>query len=182
LQYLADPSEAANWLASEKILIHPTEGVWGLGCLYNSKKGMQRLSALKLRSSSKNYIILSPNIEWVTKLSVDLNEDDLNQYWPGHTTLLLRPSKLCPIELISDMERIAIRVSAHKPIQMLLNILQKPILSTSANISGKEQINDIEAIQEIFDFDDVALYTEQLGNKMKPSKIIDYVTGKVIRA
>ena len=60
--------------------------------------------------------------------------------------------------------------------------MQKPILSTSANISGKEQTNNIESIQKIFDFDDVALYKERLGNEKKPSKIIDYVTGKVIRA
>ena len=182
MQHLADPNEAADWLSSEKILIHPTEGVWGLGCLYNSKKAMQRLSKLKSRSSSKNYIILCPNIDWVFKLSADLNKDDLDQYWPGHTTLLLRPSKLCPPELISDIDRVAIRVSAHNPIKKLLNILQKPILSTSANISGKEQTNNIESIEEIFDFDDVALYKERLGNEKKPSKIIDYVTGKVIRA
>ena len=43
----SDPKEAASWLKSGKILIHPTEGVWGLGCDAFNLKACQKINSLK---------------------------------------------------------------------------------------------------------------------------------------
>ena len=63
----------------------------------------------------------------------------------------------------------------------MLNIIQKPIVSTSANISGEEHMDDMEFNKKLFNFDDVALYNTPLGGEEKPSKIIDFLSREVIR-
>jgi len=184
LDSFTNPNDAAQWVLSGKILLHPTEGVWGLGCLHDSEISTTRISELKQRSEAKNYILLMPNLAWVQKLGNNLDPSDLEElktYWPGHCTILFEPSKECPRHLISDIERVAMRVSAHKPIKDLLNILQKPIVSTSANISGEPHRNDIDFNKKLFNFHDVALYEKPLGEEEKPSKIIDFISREIVR-
>jgi tRNA A37 threonylcarbamoyladenosine synthetase subunit TsaC/SUA5/YrdC len=53
LESFTNPKDAAQWVLSDKILLHPTEGVWGLGCLYDSKNAINRISELKQRSEAK---------------------------------------------------------------------------------------------------------------------------------
>ena len=86
-----------------------------------------------------------------------------------------------PRHLIPEIDKVAMRVSAHKPIKDLLNVIQKPIVSTSANISGKAHMDDINFNKKLFNFDDVALYNKPLGGEEKPSKIIDFLSREVIR-
>ncbi|MEK9649638.1 MAG: Sua5/YciO/YrdC/YwlC family protein [Gammaproteobacteria bacterium] len=184
MQSFINPQDAAQWVLSGKILLHPTEGVWGLGCLFDSKIAADRITEIKLRSDSKNYILLMPNLAWVEKLGKNIkpsNLEEFKQYWPGHTTFLFEPSKECPGHLVSSINRVAMRVSAHKPILDLLDIIQKPILSTSANISGKQPNIDIHSIKKLFNYTDVAQYEKPLGNQNKPSRIIDFLSKEVIR-
>ena len=184
MESFTNPKDAAQWVLSGKILLHPTEGVWGLGCLFDSKNAINRISELKQRSEAKNYILLMPNLAWVQKLGSNLEAIDLEElktFWPGHYTILFKPSNECPRHLISLRDRVAMRVSAHKPIKDLLNVIQKPIVSTSANISGKAHMDDIDFNKKLFNFDDVALYNKPLGGEEKPSKIIDFLSREVIR-
>ena len=184
MESFTNPKDAAQWVLSDKILLHPTEGVWGLGCLYDSKNAIKRISELKQRSEAKNYILLMPNLAWVQKLGSNLEAIDLEElktFWPGHCTILFKPSNECPRHLISLRDRVAMRVSAHKPIKDLLNVIQKPIVSTSANISGEAHMDDINLNKKLFNFDDVALYNKPHGGEEKPSKIIDFLSREVIR-
>ena len=184
MESFSNPKDAAEWVISGKILLHPTEGVWGLGCLYDSKKAINRISELKQRSEAKNYILLMPNLAWVQKLGSNLGPidlEDLKTFWPGHCTILFEPSIECPRHLISALDRVAMRVSAHKPIKDLLNVIQKPIVSTSANISGEVHMDDMDFNKKLFNFDDVAIYNKPLGGEDKPSKIIDFLSREIVR-
>ena len=184
MESFTNPKDAAQWVLSGKILLHPTEGVWGLGCLFDSKNAINRISELKQRSEAKNYILLMPSLAWVQKLGSNLEAIDLEElktFWPGHYTILFKPSNECPRHLISLRDRVAMRVSAHKPIKDLLNIIQKPIVSTSANISGEPHRNDIDFNKKLFNLHDVALYEKPLGEEEKPSKIIDFISRETVR-
>ena len=83
--------ESASWLADGKILIHPTEGVWGIGCDAKNKKAIDRVFSLKNRDSSKKFILLSPSIKSVKEFCL-INDNDmkiLQKEWPGPTTFIL---------------------------------------------------------------------------------------------
>ena len=104
----------------------------------------------------------------------------LETKWPGPTTFLLDRGSDKYKEL-SYLDRHAVRVSAHKPITKLLDLFGSEIVSTSANISGENEINNKDDIVSFFSYEDVAIFDDSLGNLKKPTKIFDLKLKKYIR-
>ena len=93
MNYL-NAEDSAKWLAENKILLHPTEGVWGIGCNAKNNRAVDRVFDLKKRDKSKKFILLSPSIESV-KTFCSVSQEDaiiLNGKWPGPTTFILERS------------------------------------------------------------------------------------------
>ena len=86
-----------------------------------------------------------------------------------------------PGHLQNSTGKLAIRVSTHYHLKTLFEAFNNPIISTSANISGSDTINNIEEFKADFDFNDVAIYNKPLGNLSKPTPIIDLETKEVVR-
>tara|TARA_B100000674_G_scaffold430051_1_gene386413 strand:+ start:513 stop:794 length:282 start_codon:yes stop_codon:yes gene_type:complete len=82
---------------------------------------------------------------------------------------------------LSYLERHAVRVSAHLPIINLLGLFRSEIVSTSANLSGSKEIKNKDDIATFFNYDDVAIFDEKLGNLSKPTKIFDLKLSSYIR-
>ena len=179
-----DVSESIDWLNDGKILVHPTEGVWGLGCNALDQKAFKKIYLLKKRDSQKSFILLASSYEAIKKYIIKLTEDDksfLRKSWPGPVTLLIKFNNDLPSHLKNHTGKIAIRVSNHLPLKSLFKGFEGLMVSTSANISGEEIINDPIEIINAFDDIDVAYYNESLGTNKKPSTIIDLASRKIIR-
>ena len=172
MNYL-NAEDSANWLAENKILLHPTEGVWGIGCNANNNTAVERVFDLKKRDKSKKFILLSPSIDSVKEFCLVPKEDMtiLEKKWPGPTTFLLDRGSNRYKEL-SYLDRHAVRVSAHKPIINLLDLFGSEIVSTSANISGENAINNKDDIVSFFNYEDVAIFDDNLGNLKKSTKML----------
>ena len=181
MNYL-NAEDSAKWLAENKILLHPTEGVWGIGCNAKSSKAIDRIFDLKKRDKTKKFILLSPSIDSVKEFCLVLKEDVkiLENKWPGPTTFLLERSS-DKYKYLSYLGRHAVRVSAHKPLIKLLDFFGSEIVSTSANISGENEIKNKDDIVNFFNYEDVALFDNSLGNLKKPTKIFDLKLKKYIR-
>ena len=104
----------------------------------------------------------------------------LEKKWPGPTTFLLERGSDKYKEL-SYLNRHAVRVSAHKPIVDLLGLFGSEIVSTSANISGGNEIKNKDDIVSFFNYEDVAIFDGNLGNLKKPTRIFDLKLKKNIR-
>jgi len=179
-----DVSESIDWLNDGKILVHPTEGVWGLGCNALDQKAFKKIYLLKKRDSQKSFILLASSYEAIKKYIIKLTEDDksfLRKSWPGPVTLLIKFNNDLPSHLKNHTGKIAIRVSNHLPLKSLFKGFEGLMVSTSANVSGEEIINDPIEIINAFDDIDVAYYNESLGTNKKPSTIIDLASRKIIR-
>tara|TARA_B100001027_G_scaffold94896_1_gene65143 strand:- start:952 stop:1500 length:549 start_codon:yes stop_codon:yes gene_type:complete len=180
--YYLNAEDSANWLAENKILLHPTEGVWGIGCNAKNNKAVERVFDLKKRDKSKKFILLSPSIDSVKEFCLVPKEDTktLEKKWPGPTTFLLERGSN-KYKRLSYLDRHAVRVSAHKPIVNLLDLFGSEIVSTSANMSGENEINNKDDIVSFFNYKDVAIFDDNLGNLKKPTKIFDLRLKKYIR-
>ena len=180
--YHLNAEDSANWLAENKILLHPTEGVWGIGCNAKNNTAIERVFDLKKRDRSKKFILLSPSLDSVKEFCLVSKEDIkiLEKKWPGPTTFLLERGSNKYKEL-SYLNRHAVRVSAHKPIVDLLGLFGSEIVSTSANISGGNEIKNKDAIVSFFNYEDVAIFDGNLGNLKKPTRIFDLKLKKNIR-
>ena len=180
--YYLNAEDSAKWLAENKILLHPTEGVWGIGCNAKNSIAVDRVFDLKKRDKSKKFILLSPSIDSVKKFCLIQKQDIkfLEKKWPGPTTFLLDRGSNKYKEL-SYLDRHAVRVSAHKPLIDLLNLFGSEIVSTSANISGENEIKNKDDIVNFFNYEDVAIFDDNLGTLKKPTKIFDLKLRKYIR-
>tara|TARA_B100001027_G_scaffold89424_1_gene61290 strand:- start:43 stop:603 length:561 start_codon:yes stop_codon:yes gene_type:complete len=178
-------NKSVEWLKSGKILAHPTESIWGLGCDAFNEKAVNFIFKIKKRDKNKNFILLVNSLESFKKYLKEIKNEDrvfLNKYWPGPHTFLINYNDNLPTHLHNESGKIAIRVSNHLPIQQLLNSFSGFIVSTSANISGKENINDPHEIMNSFEYKEMAYYDEMLGSNKSPSTIIDLESRSIIRA
>jgi len=179
-----EPEEAVKWLECGKILLHPTEGIWGIGCDAFNLNAVQKINHLKQRESSKNFIILAPTISHALqyfKPLIHSQIDFIDDVWPGHTTVIYESNNLLPTHLKSIDNSIAMRVSNHKPIKNLLSKFNSLMVSTSANISNVPTSTNLDEVLAIFQDHDVALYNFDNGSAIKPSSIIDLKTMDYIR-
>jgi len=102
LKEFSCPVEASNWLKEGKILIHPTEGVWGLGCDAFNINACKKISLLKQRPGNKNFILLAPSISFALDHSAEIKAlqiEFLKSVWPGHVTVILQANNLIPSTL-----------------------------------------------------------------------------------
>ena len=179
-----DVFSSADWLAEGKILLHPTEGVWGIGRDALNESSFLRVYELKKRPRNKSFILLIKSYEAVQKYIKNSDKIDLNfinTVWPGPTTLLVDYNDKTPDHLRNDSGKIALRVSNHYPIIQLFKSFNGIMVSTSANISGEKNIDNTGELIKIFNQKDVGLYNDKLGNNIKPSRIIDLNSGTIIR-
>ena len=122
------------------------------------------------------------SIDSVKEFCLVLKEDIkiLENKWPGPTTFLLERSS-DKYKDLSYLGKHAVRVSAHKPLIELLDFFGSEIVSTSANISGENEIKNKDDIVNFFNYEDVAIFDNSLGNLKKPTKIFDLKLKKYIR-
>jgi len=176
--------QSIEWILDGKILAHPTEAIWGLGCNALNESSYKNLFKLKNRDENKNFILLANSLKLVKEFIVPLAKQDetlLNNTWPGPVTFLIKYKDSIPIHLKNSTGKLAFRVSNHYPIKTLLKGFNGLMVSTSANISGEEVINEPSLIIKNFANDNLAYYDEILGDEAKPSTIIDLHSKEIIR-
>ena len=180
-----DKNSSIEWLESGKILIHPTESIWGFGCDAFNESAVNKIFEIKKRNKKKNFILLCNSIESIEKELCVLSNTDkkfLSKYWPGPYTFLIKYNNNIPTHLKNETRKIAVRVSNHLPLKTLFKAFSGFMVSTSVNISGEQSINDINEIINYFEYDELAYYDESLGGNDKPSQIIDLESKAIIRA
>jgi len=128
---------AAAHLDAGGLLAYPTETVYGFGCTLRPE-ALTRLSALKLGREGKAFLLLIRDVEDVSGLHWNDPAVALaNEFWPGPLTLALRTEEgRFPPEVLGPGGLVALRVSPHPGLQVLMNLLREPLTSTSANLPG----------------------------------------------
>jgi L-threonylcarbamoyladenylate synthase len=179
IQSIAD---AWTLLKEGKIIAYPTEAVYGLGCDPFNERAVETLTALKQRQVEKGLIVLIANWQQLDLLALPLPESCLQPVrnsWPGPVTWIFPKSEHVPLITSGHHETIAVRMSAH-PIAREL-CAHQPVVSTSANLSGKDPACTIEELMQQFPQGIDGVLSGELGGAASPSKIYDVRTGKRLR-
>jgi len=157
------------------IILYPTDTVWGIGCDATNAEAVKKIYALKQREESKSMIVLMngekmmynvfkeiPEVAWQI---LDLSEKP--------TTLILDNPKNIAQNIIADDNTLGVRLVKEPFCYKLMERLKKPLVSTSANISGMPTPKSFKEISpEILNGVDyvVNLHHEKICDK--PSTII----------
>ena len=127
-------------LKSEGVLIYPTDTIWGIGCDATSKDAVNKIYEIKKRHESKSLVILVSDWdmlnEYVPEIS-DAIRSFLNLTDRPTTVVYSNPKGLASNVVAVD-NSVAIRIVDNKFCQSLLAEFGKPIVSTSANLSGTQ--------------------------------------------
>jgi len=121
------------------IILYPTDTIWGIGCDASNTEAIQKIFALKHRAAEKSMIIL---LDTENKLESYVREVpavayDLIEFAENPLTLVMPGAKNISPALIAEDGSVGVRVSKHPFCQQLIQRLRKPLVSTSANISGE---------------------------------------------
>lgn len=156
-------------------ILYPTDTIWGIGCDATNELAVKRVFEIKKRPSSKAMVILVaevPQLEFYARVP-DVARD-LVEYAETPLTIVYPHAKGVAPALIAEDGTIAIRVVKDEFCKMLINSLRKPLVSTSANISGEPAPAFFDEIsEEIKSKVDYIVPLRQLEHKKNvPSRII----------
>jgi len=158
------------------IILYPTDTIWGIGCDATNTEAIKKIYRLKQRDEAKSMIIL---LDTENKLESYVREVpaiayDLIEYAENPLTLVLPGAKNISPALLSEDRSVGIRIAKHDFCQNLIQRLRKPLVSTSANISGKPSPQNFGQVdQEIIDGVDYVVDLEQYSTEQKkPSTIM----------
>ena len=150
-------------LKKGELILYPTDTIWGIGCDASNAEAVKKIYQLKKREDSKALICLVSNqamleryVEEVPEVAYDIMDLAIKP-----TTIVFDKPKGLAKNLIAADNTIAIRVASDKFCQYLINKFGKPIVSTSANISGnstpkkfntiaKEIIQGVDYVVDLF--------------------------------
>jgi L-threonylcarbamoyladenylate synthase len=175
-------ARAADVLLRGGVIVYPTEGVYGLGCLPDDLDAVQRVLAMKRRDAGKGLILIAASNEqlegWVSlPPGKSLPEPD-----PKHpVTWIVAPGPLVDPLLRGQHTGIAVRLTSNPIARSLCDAVDSPVVSTSANISGQPTARNRFVLRRQFARRVDYVVPGDCGPSSGPSEIRDFSTGKVIR-
>lgn len=137
---MTDTKEIIEVLNKSGVLLYPSDTLWGLGCDATNADAIDKIYKIKKRDHNKSMIILIDNINMVYSYTENPPDValDMMEMSAEPLTIVFEKAKNLPLNLIAKDNSIAIRLVNDDFCKNLIRRLHKPIVSTSANFSGKE--------------------------------------------
>ena len=181
-------ARAAEVLRAGGLILYPTDTVWGLGCDATNPDAVARIYRLKQSENKKSMLVLCASADMVVRY-VDRAPGiafEVMELATAPLTLILPGAVGVAENLIPEEGTLGVRVPDHEFCRQLLRALGRPIVSTSANISGAETPVGLQKVaREIVDGVDFVVNPRFEGKPTrKASSIIAFGEGgevKIIR-
>lgn len=139
IPYITDIPTIARTLRKQNIGLIPSDTLWGISGIACSNVA-QRIQLIKNRQTPKPLILLIHTLaqlaEWIHPLT-DMQQQLCNANWPGPVTLLLPASENAPYAITCGLPTLGVRMPADPPLRELLIQVDRPLISTSANLAGQ---------------------------------------------
>ena len=163
------------------LILYPTDTVWGIGCDATNEKAVEKVYKLKRRPDEKAMIVLVADERDVLQYaaSPDLAVFDYLQEAKKPTTVIYEDAIGLADNLVGKDGSIAIRICNEKFCKHLIKRFRRPIVSTSANISGEPAAKIFSDINEQIKFgvDYVVTYRQDDKTIATPSSVIKWNNG-----
>lgn len=167
--------DAAEGLKAGKTLLYPTDTVWGIGCDPENEEAVKQLEKIKNRPDEKSFILLVDSVAMLERYVTNFPEVcyDLIDFAERPLTIIYDQPINLPKSILAADGSIAIRVTEDLNCKKLIQRLRKPLVSTSANLSGQPTPGSFPEISEEIKSAVDMILNERLEDKMRvPSSII----------
>ena len=179
-----DISKCLEVLKAGGSILYPTDTVWGIGCDATNEKAVERIYTLKKRSDEKAMIVLVADERDIMQhvAAPDLSLFDYLETTTKPTTVIYDGALGFAENLVGKDGSIAIRICKDEFCRHLVKRFRKPIVSTSANISGmpfpKKFIDIDPTIKKGVDY--IVQYRQNDETSAEPSSLIKWNNGSVV--
>jgi L-threonylcarbamoyladenylate synthase len=188
MSFEEDLSDALKALRASGVILYPTDTVWGLGCDATSTDAVEKIFRIKSRHENKSLLILVNSEQMLERYVheipgaaielITVSDDPLTIIYPKGKGL----ARL----VCSDDGSVGIRICRDEFCNQLISRFRKPIVSTSANFSGKPAPQSFAEIDKLLvdSVDHVVKYRQDDRNKHSASPVIKFNTDgsiKIIR-
>ena len=180
-----DLKKACEVMAAGGLILYPTDTIWGIGCDATNEEAVRRVYGLKRRSDHKAMLVLLdseaklngyvsnvPDIAW-----------DLIEVADKPLTIIYSNAKNLAPSLVGEDGSVGIRITREAFSRQLCERFRKPVVSTSANISGEPSPASFAEISEEVKkgVDYIVEYRQDDQTKAKPSSIIKLGDGGLVQ-
>ncbi len=146
-------SEIENCVKALKrghVVLYPSDTIWGLGCDIENKSAVERVYEIKQRKRSKPLILIVSSIAMLKKYITYIHPrvETLLTHHTKPLTIIYEASAEVPPYLLNQEKTIGIRVTHDEFCKGVIDIIDKPLISTSANIAGQPSPENYESVSE----------------------------------
>lgn len=152
-------------LEAGNVVAIPTDTVYGLVADATNKEAVQKIFELKKRSPEKALGIFVSSIPMLEEYAQMPPEyyDGLSKLWPGPLTAILKSRNILPTILHRSMPNIGVRIPNNVFLLEIIRRVGKPLVQTSANISGESELTTAADIARVFDMQSDLQYIIDAG-------------------
>ena len=172
-EILSSVEKASELLLNGKIIVYPTDTLYGFGVDATNTESIIKLNKLKQREQAYSIIVDSLSmLKNYAQLSVDI-EDKIKSMLPGPITVILNQLNSNLSYLVNPgLKTIGVRIPNNQFILNVVKKINKPIITTSVNIHSEKPLNNIDLINEKFSKIDIFKNSSLIQSK--GSTIIDF--------
>ena len=179
--FVDDLTKAVEVLRNGGIILYPTDTIWGLGCDATNVTAVKKIYEIKQREDSKSMLVLMENPNLLNSYVAEVPEIawELIEVADQPLTIIYPKAKNLAANLLATDGSVGIRITNEAFSQQLVQRFRKPIVSTSANISGQKAPQNYNEISEVVkkSVDYIVAYRQDDFSKSKPSSIIKLGVG-----
>ena len=163
---------AVELILNGKVIIYPTDTLYGFGVDAINNEAIKKLNILKKRNQPYSIIVSSINM---LKTYCDFNlqlHNFIDKIFPGPFTLIMnKKNNILPSLLTNNLDTIGIRMPNSKFIIDVINKINRPIVTTCVNIHNQKSLNSISEIES--EFSNINFFYNSLYKNSKGSTIVD---------
>lgn len=174
-------SDIIKTLKDGKLVIMPTDTIYGIIGDATNEDVINKVYEVKERPHDKPLLILVSNLSMLHELVTEIpkeTEKIINKFWPGPLTILFKKSSKVSDALTANSALVAIRMPNDKRLLNIMNHLNRPLISTSANISSHNAITNPNQLEEKMK-EKIDLIVDEGTVNNEASTLITIVNGKI---
>ena len=144
---------AAELIKQGKIVVFPTETVYGIGTNGLDEKAVKKLYEVKQRPLKKPISLLVADMEMVNEIAKDITEIEykiMEKFFPGPLTIILKKKDIVPDIVTSGQDTVGVRMPSGEIARKLVEMSGVPIAAPSANITGEPSGTNLQEIKKHF--------------------------------
>lgn len=173
---VSEVKKAVEVMRKGGVILYPTDTVWGIGCDATNEQAIKKIYEIKRRADSKSMLCLCDSMARVAQYVKEIPDIafDLTELADKPLTIIYPDAQNLPSSLVAEDGSIGLRITSEKFSKYLCGALGRPVVSTSANISGEPAAARFSEISDEIKgaVDHIVDYRRGDNKKIAPSAII----------